>query len=196
MVYKKEDLEIYQTQIQTDVGFNGFMTAVVVFFVGLLITQFNSYSLTIKIPISFLIISTFGFLYSTLIFSNAAEEVSQHKVEKFRRHTFLGYIISEYLGVYFLILSIPLVINVITNDLYLRIVTIIFSLAGLAIYQFLHFSILERHFNEKYKAFAWIIFIFGLILFLSQIKNLYFVQTSIGFILFMLIVIYLAIKQR
>ena len=70
---------LYQTHVQTNVNLTAFMTGVVTFFVGFLLTSFHDYDISIKIPIAFLIIAIFGFLYSTLIYANAAQEVSDHQ---------------------------------------------------------------------------------------------------------------------
>ena len=196
MSKEKEDFNLRQTQLHINVSFTAFMTAVVVFFTGLLLTKFESFDISVKIPILFLIISMFGFLYSTLVFSNAAEDISQKRLNKAMSHMLLGDVLSEYLGVYFLILSIPLVINIITSDLFLRIVTLIVSLAGLIIYQFSHVSIIERHFEKTYHIFSIIIILFGLILFLAQLYNLYFIPISTFFIIFMLIITYFAVKKK
>ncbi|MBI4150372.1 hypothetical protein HY488_03135 [Candidatus Woesearchaeota archaeon] len=196
MVEKKEDLGLYQSQVQTDVSFTAFMTAVVVFFTGLLLTEFESYDISIKVPISFLIISIFGFLYSTMIFSNAAGEINQGRLAKAKKHLLLGDILSEYLGVYLLIISLPLIINVITTDTFLRGVTVVSSLAGLALYQFSHFSVLEQHFKEGYDVFAAAILLFAIGLFFAQLFKWYFAQLSIVFLLFVLYITYLAIKRN
>ncbi|MBW2993577.1 hypothetical protein KY317_03320 [Candidatus Woesearchaeota archaeon] len=196
MTYKKEDLGIYQTQVQTNVAFTAFMTAVVVFFTGLLLTKFSAYDISIKIPIAFLIISVFGFLYSTLVFANASEAVSKKKIDVFRKHMKLGDILSEYLGVYFLILSIPLVINVITGDLFLRIVTLIASLAGLSIYLFSHLSVMERHFIRGHKFISLGIIAFGIVLFFTHLYKFYFVQFSAACIIFIVIITYFATRRN
>lgn len=192
----KEDFSLLQTEVQTDVTFTSFMVAVVTFFTGLLITRFEAYDISIKIPISFLIISMFGFLYSTMIFSNAAEEVTKGNAVKCKQHLLLGDILSEYLGVYLLIISIPLIINVITTDTFLRYVTLVSSLAGLAIYQFSHFSVIERHFRERYDVFSFLIVTFGLGLFVSQTYAFYFAPFALVFLAFVLSITYLAAKRN
>ena len=52
----ESDKSNYLSQIQTDVGLLSFMTAVTIFINGLLLTQFDSYSVLIKVPIAFLIV--------------------------------------------------------------------------------------------------------------------------------------------
>ena len=48
---KNKQLDLYQTQIQTDVSFTAFMTAVTMFFTGMLLSGFNTYDIYIKVPI-------------------------------------------------------------------------------------------------------------------------------------------------
>lgn len=87
---KKISPELIQAEIQTSVSLTSFLTAVTIFFVGLLITQFNSFEPSIKIPILFLIISTFGFLYSTLIYANASGKVSRLNQSDVNKDIVLG----------------------------------------------------------------------------------------------------------
>lgn len=193
---QKEDLGLFQTQIQTNVSFTSFFSAVVIFFVGLLLSKFETYDLSIKVPITFLIISVFGFLYATLVFANASEEISQKRVEKFKKHMLLGDALSEYLGIYMLVLSMPLAINVITTDTFLRAATISSALIGLAIYQFSHFSVLERHFKQTHYLISTAIIASGIILYLAQIYSYYFIQLATLFIVFIALITYLASKKN
>ena len=120
-----EDPSLYQAEIQTGVMFTAFMTAVSSFFMGLLLTRIDSIDITIKVPILFLVISTFGFLFSTIIYSNASGEITRLDSTRARKYMLIGNVISEYFGMYLLVLSIPLVMNAITGDIFLRISTLI-----------------------------------------------------------------------
>lgn len=191
----KTNKDEYLQQIQTDVSLLSFMTAVSIFFVGLLLTKFDSFSLFIKVPISFLIISTFGFLFSSLILANASQKIINEKFEKAAKHTLYGYIIAEYIGVYLFVLSIPLVINCITSDFYLRIVTLCAAIVGLALYQFMGFSLLEDYFPKNYKIFSFLIILFELVLFAAQVLLFHFVAISIVFLIFLLLIAYLAPRK-
>ena len=187
-------LSLYATQAQTNVSFTSFMTAVVVFFTGLLIASFDKYNILIKIPISFLIISIFGFLYSTLIFANATGKIVNGDEKSFKRHMFLGDVISEYLGVYLLVFSIPLVIGVITQDNFVRIISILSALIGLAVYQFSSVSIMEKHFNLKHKFFAKCTLLIGTLLLIAQFLNYYFILISVLFLIWLMIITFLSIR--
>ena len=196
MTGKNNVLGLYQTEVQTYVSFTSFMTAVVVFFTGLILTQFKSFDILIKVPVTFLIVSIFGFLYSTLIYTNAACDVREGKLEKANKHILFGDILSEYLGIYLLVFSIPLVINVLTTDTFLRMVTLLSSIGGFAVYQFSHFSVLERHFKNDHKKLSSLIILLGFLLFTSQIYAFYFVEISMLFIVFILGITYFATETK
>jgi len=183
---KEEVLSLYQDEVQTSVNVTAFMTGVTIFFTGLLITKFDSYDLSIKIPILFLLISTFGFLYSTLIYANASGEITRYnKGSRFNKNMNIGDSIGEYIGVYFLVLSIPLVINSITTDAFLRLATLIVSLMGLIVYHLSGFSIMERHYPKAHKIILLFIVILEVSLYLTQ-RTEYFVYISVIMILYLM----------
>ncbi|RJO60236.1 hypothetical protein C4544_05680 [candidate division WS5 bacterium] len=144
----QENLNKYSVSIQTAVSFAGLFAALSLFFTGLIITNYNQFSSSVRIPILFLIISTFGFLYATLIYVNATTELSIPRLDKCKRAVDIGNIISEYMGVYFLIFSIPLVITVISSDPFLRWSVLIVNLAGLVIYHLSRFSMMDYFFGK------------------------------------------------
>lgn len=192
---QNKNFDLLQTQIQTNVGFTSFMTAVVVFFDGLLITSFNSYDVSIRIPITFLIISVFGFLYATIISTNAAGEVTIKQWSLAQRYMLIGDAISEYIGVYFLVISIPLVINIITTDIFLRTVTIASCLGGLAVYQLYGVSLVGRHFPKGNRFLSFIILFLAGGIFLSQLLHFYFAFIALIFICLMIFIAFLAVKR-
>ena len=194
---KRGDPNLFQNEIQVSVSFTAFMTAVTIFFVGLLITKFESFDISIKIPILFLIISTFGFLYSTLIFANASGQLSHHITKNFFKNMLTGDTISEYLGVYLLVLAVPLVINVITNDSFLRLATLIVALGGLVVYHISGFSLMDRHFRKKHYWGLFLVIILEVALFYTQIYNLiYFVPLAVVLILFLVLLALFASKAK
>lgn len=186
---------LYQTAVQTYSGFSGTMAAVVLFFTGLILTKFENFDITIKVPIAFLLISMFGFLYGALLYSSSAEQVSGYDEKGYRKAVFLGDLVSEYLGVYLLIVSIPLVINVITDDVFLRLVALVAALGGFAIYQFSNFSMVERHFKHRHIFISSATIVLGLLLFAAQLYKIYFVPLSVIFAIFILTVTYMASKS-
>ncbi len=158
--------------------------------------QFNSYDLSVKIPISFLIVATFAFIFSALILSNASQSIIAGDREKFEKHLAFGYAISEYIGFFLLILSVPLAMSIVTQDLYIRTVTFATAMLGFMAYQFLGFSILERHFSKSHRIFAVITVLLGIFLFVAQLYKLYFTPISIVLLLFLVLVTILAPKKE
>ncbi len=194
---KKEDmLGIYQDEVQTGVNVTSFMTGVTIFFTGLLITKFDSYDISIKIPILFLILSTFGFLYSTLILVNVSTELSRMKTERFHHGMNVGDSIGEYIGVYFLVLAIPLVMNVITHDNFLRISTLIVSLGGLFIYHLSGFSIMQDHYKKWHYPLFGIILALEIILYLTQNNITFFVYSACVLILYLFLIAFFSRNRR
>jgi hypothetical protein len=78
--------------------------------------------------------------------------LNRKKVQGAKESGIWGNIVSEYIGVYFMILAIPLVVNLISLNPYLRAGAFIFDMLGLIVYHLSGFSIMEQNFerqNEK-----------------------------------------------
>ena len=189
---KIEEKALLQDQIQTDVSLISFLSVISVFFLGSLLPEFSSYDLSVKIPISFLIVSTFAFVFSALILSNSGQLINEGNQRRVEKHVSYGYAISEYLGVFLFILSVPLTISVITSDYYLRFVTFCASILGMAVYEFGGFSLLNNHFKKRHRLFSVIILTLGIILFVSQTYSFYFTFIASVFLFFILLVTILA----
>lgn len=187
-----EEKNLLMNQVQTDVSLISFLSVISVFFIGALLPQFSSNNVLVKIPISFLVISTFAFLFSGLILSNSSQKIAQGNEEAIKKHLTYGYAISEYLGVFLFVVSVPLALSIITSDLYLRVVTFCAAIIGLGVYQFMGFSLLENHFSKRNKIFALLILLFGIVLFLAQVYTFHFTLLSIIFLCFMFLVTALA----
>ncbi|MBI3334776.1 hypothetical protein HYZ97_04790 [Candidatus Pacearchaeota archaeon] len=194
---RKEELYgIYQGEVQVGVSVTSFMTGVTIFFAGLLITKFDSYDDSIKIPILFLILSAFGFLYSTLILANSSADISRLKTERFHRNMNLGDSIGEYVGVYFLVLAIPLVINVITDDSFLRISTLLASLGGLSVYHLSGFSIMQDHYKRMHYLLFSLVLILEISLFIAQRAGGYLVSLASILIFYLLALTFFSRNKR
>ncbi len=72
-----QNLGLYESEISVDISLTSFFTAVSLFFMGILLKEssFREYIKLIELPILFLMISACGFLYSTLIYANATENL-------------------------------------------------------------------------------------------------------------------------
>ena len=191
-----EEKNQLSNQVQTDVSLISFLSVISVFFIGALLPQFNSYDASVKIPISFLIVSTFAFIFSALILSNATQRINQGDLQKTEKYLSYGYAISEYMGVFLFVLSIPVTMSIVTTDLYLRVITLAAAIAGISIYQFGGFSLLGNHFSKSKTLFAILVVLFGIILFFSQIFNFHFTIISSLFLIFLIIITILAPKKN
>jgi len=191
-ILTSENKNFLINQVQTDVSVISFFSVISVFFIGSLLPQFNSYDLSVKIPISFLIIALFAFLFSALILSNASPKINEGNPKKIEKYLAYGYSISEYMGIFLFVLSVPLVVSVVTSDFYLRVITFCAAILGISVYQLMGFSLLETHFSKRYKLFSVITILFGIVLFISQIYAFHFTVISIVFLLFILLITALA----
>ena len=127
------------------VSTTSFLTAVGFFFIGLLLTGDKSLQLDLRVPLAFLFISAFGFLYSTLVYANASGEIARLNKHNFDRQMCVGNALSEYLGVYCLAFAAPLAVLGYSPDKVLSIVVFAISLSGWLLYHLLGYSILERY---------------------------------------------------
>ena len=184
----KENANNYVSQIGTDITLISFLAVITVFFIGALIPKFDSYDLSIKIPISFFIISTLALLFAALILSNASQRITEGNYKESEKYLSYGYAFSEYLGVYLLTLSIPLTVNIITADMYLRTVTFLAVILGLLFYQLMGFSNIKDNFSKNHKKLSILSIILAISLFFSQIYNFHFVIISIIFIVYILLI--------
>lgn len=157
----------------TGVAFSSFLGTVSLFFTGLLIAQFNSFDPTIRIPVLYLVISTFAFIFSATIYANTLGVVMK-KIKLANNFIKAGNAISEYLGIYLFIMSIPLVINAVSKDTFLRFSIGIVTVLSIYLYSISDFSMFNRHITNSTKTFISILITStGAALFLSQ---MHFVQ--------------------
>lgn len=140
-------------EIETGVALSAFLGTVALFFTGILISQLRLFNPSIKVPILYLIISTFSFIFSASVYANAGGEMSRHDVAKVHSYMAMANNISEFLGLYLFVIAIPLVINAITADIFLRLSVAAVALIGLMLYSQSSFSILHRELSGIPKAF-------------------------------------------
>lgn len=138
-------------EVSVGVTFASLMSAVSLFFTGVLISQYKSFSPSIKVPLVFLIISTFSFIFSATIYSNAGSEITLGKLKVVEKYMVYAKNIVELLGLYLFVLATPLVIGAVTQDSFLRTSTIIIALTGFGLYSQSKFSILEKELSRNKK---------------------------------------------
>jgi len=189
MPEKEGNLGLLQGEGQINVIVAAFLTVITLVFAGLLITKFDYYDISVKIPILFLIISFFAFLYTILIYSNAQRHLVKSETSAFTKITHLGDSIGEYVGFYLLVFAIPLVINLITTDEFLRITTLIVALGGLIVYHITGVSIMGRHYDKGHYFFLILLVLFEIVMFFTQINNfdIFFVVSVVMLLLIFLL---------
>lgn len=157
-------------EIQAQVTLAGFLGTVSLFFTGILISQIGNFSSTIKVPILYLIIATFSFIFSASIYANAAGELARHDNKKVHKYLVIANNISEFLGLYLFVIATPLVINAITYDSFLRISIPAIAIVGLFLYSQSPFSILHREvFGAKKMLISLIFVLFAFLVDVSQL---------------------------
>lgn len=144
MIFRKKQ-DYSNNEIQIDVSVTSFMMAVATFFTGFLISSYDSFDNSVRIPILFLIVSTLSFLFTNIIFANASGEIRAGNNDGANRHASTGNIISEFLGIYLLVSSLPLVVNALTGDVFLKVAVFAAATAALFIYSISPFSIIKRY---------------------------------------------------
>lgn len=146
-----------------------FLGTVALFFTGLLISRLDAFNQSIKVGVLYLIVSTFGLIFSAIIYSNAAGESNTEEIGSEFKFITIGNAISEFLGVYPFVVAIPLVINALTNDTFLRASTFIIALISLVIYTMSRFSIVARGSNMAIRTvISFLVAVFLLLLIFGQ----------------------------
>jgi ribosomal protein S18 acetylase RimI-like enzyme len=140
-------------EISVGVTFASLMAAISLFFTGVLVSAYDSLGETIKVPMLFLIVSTFSFIFAATIYSNAGSEITLGKIKHVEKYMVYATNIVEFLGLYPLIISMPLVIGAVTQDTFLRIATTVVAIGGMALYSQSRFSILEKQLPGYQKRF-------------------------------------------
>jgi hypothetical protein len=148
----EKDLSLFgarASETGTALNLNFFMTIVVVFFLGLLLASQADVRARLRVPSLFLIVSAIGFIYSALIYANASDRYARLHHMDFARYVAIGNIVSEYLGVYFLIFSTPLAVLGYSQDELLGWIVAVINILAFSAYHLLGFSVLERNIRGK-----------------------------------------------
>ncbi len=144
-----KDKSSFNWEVSVGVTFASLMAAISLFFTGILIAQYNTFDSTIRVPLLFLIISTFSYIFSASIYSNASEEITVDHMGRVKKYLIYANNIFEFLGLYLLIIATPLVLGAVTQDNFLRISTICVALGGLILYSSSDFSMLHKEVTHK-----------------------------------------------
>ena len=137
--------DLQMGEASTSVSLTSFMAAVAFFFIGLLLTGEASVQIRLRVPLFFLFVSAFGFLYATLVYTNATGEIARLKSNSFARQMSVANVLSEYFGVYGLVFATPVVVLGYSPDAMLSVAVLVVSSGALLFYHLAGFSILERY---------------------------------------------------
>jgi GNAT superfamily N-acetyltransferase len=163
------DKESSNAQISVGVTYASLLSAASLFFTGILIAQFKSFNVTIKVPIVYLIISTFSFIFAATIYSNAGSEITLGKLKTVEKYMVYSKNIVEILGLYPFILATPLVIGATTKDSFLLLSSITVAIGGFALFSQSKFSVLEKELKTQQKRYLSLLIVgLSLLLYLTQ----------------------------
>lgn len=189
---------LFMNEASISVMLTSFMTAVVIFFIGLLLTGEPELQMRLRVPLVLLFFSSFGFLYSTLVYANASGEIARLKKNKFDRQMTIGNILSEFFGVYCLVFAVPIVVLGYSPDKILSFFVLIISLFSFLIYHLMGYSILQRYLKRSafYLALSMILltYLFVFIFFYVEREVLFY--TLSAFLIVQIITLILILLQK
>lgn len=192
-----EDKSSLIAELEVGVTYASLMSAVSLFFTGILISQYHSFDTTIKVPIIYLIISTFSFIFAATIYSNAGSELTLNRIKSVEKHMIYSKNIVELLGLYLFVLATPLVIGAVTKDSFLRTTTIIVAIVGFVLYSQSKFSVLEKELTRTEKRLLSLsITILALLLYFTQSAGIYstlFMYVTVAVLLLAILLAFTAI---
>ena len=189
---------LYMSEASISVMLTSFMTAVVIFFIGLLLTGEPELQMRLRVPLVLLFFSAFGFLYSTLVYANASGEIARLKKNKFDRQMTIGNILSEFFGVYCLVFAVPIVVLGYSPDKILSFFVLGISLFSFLIYHLMGYSILERYLKRSafYLTLSLILltYLFAFIFFYVELQTLFYTLSAL--LIFQIITLILILLQK
>ncbi|MBS3788594.1 hypothetical protein KGY79_10425 [Candidatus Bipolaricaulota bacterium] len=144
-IEEEDKLELLMDETSSSLSLTSIMAMVSFFFIGLLLQTREGSLATLKMPLLYLFVSAFAFLYSTLIYANASGNIARLKDELAEKHLIAGNIISEFLGVYLIVFSMPMIISNYIDSLYFSATVFGFGVTGFWLYHQLGYSILQRY---------------------------------------------------
>jgi hypothetical protein len=96
-------------ELSASIALTSFMTAASAVFLGVVLQKGERSSL--PMDVLFLFIATFGFLFATLIYANASGRLARHGTFGYESQVEIANRVSEYLGVFPLLVAIPLSVS-------------------------------------------------------------------------------------
>lgn len=138
----------YNSEASAGMAISTFLGTVALFFAGLLMSRLQTFDPSLRLPILYLLVATFGFVFSALIYANMTG-TGRFAKQKSTQYLQWGNVLSEYLGVYPFIVAIPLSVGAITDDVFLRIATLVLTIVSITLYSASPFSMISRSFDRR-----------------------------------------------
>jgi GNAT superfamily N-acetyltransferase len=193
----RDDKSTFIAELEVGASYASLMSATSLFFTGILISQYRSFNATIKVPLIYLIISTFSFIFAATIYSNAGNELTLNRTKAVEKYMIYAKNIVELLGLYLFILAVPLVIGSVTQDSFLRTSTIVVAIVGFTMYSRSKFSVLDKELSLRHKQYlSTVIVILALLLYYTQSRAVHHSLVLYSTIAVVLLLIILAATAR
>lgn len=138
-----EDPSVFSARIAAGVATTALMTAVDVFLFGAVIAQKDATPHAYSAALILILVSGLGFLYGTLIYANSHERLRSKA--RFGKQMACANVVSETLGVFPLVLAIPLVVVAVTSGAGLAWITFGISAFAFAAYESSSYSLLRLY---------------------------------------------------
>lgn len=141
----------------TAVTFCSFMAATSTFFVSILMGYLGDgtgIGLSLKVPVTLLIISMVEFLFSAILYMESMGSLTWSNSARYVRLSETAAVLSEYFGVFPLVASIPLAINAFLMDPFLRGVAFLACFSALALYELRGLSVTHTFLGKKSLPFS------------------------------------------
>lgn len=135
-------------ELNASIALTSFMTAASAVFLGVIL-QKGRYS-PLPMDVLFLFIATFGFLFATLIYANASGMLARHGTFGFEAPVEIANRVSEYLGVFPLLVAIPVSVSRFVRTGPIPWAVALLALLAMIAYHYVHgASLLERDVSDE-----------------------------------------------
>lgn len=142
---KNRPTDVLQEEAQTGLDLCAFIGTSNLFFNGLVILNLSTLPKIVELSVVYLTISAISFVLAAVIYANIAGTENSNPIKNTMIE--IGNWLSEYLGIYLFLISIPLLILGVTDSLLVQITTMLACYTGLLLYSMSPFSLDERRFG-------------------------------------------------
>jgi hypothetical protein len=135
-------------ELSASIALTSFMTAASAVFLGVVLQKGERS--TLPMDVLFLFVATFGFLFATLIYANASGRLARHGTFGYEAQVEIANRVSEYLGVFPLLIAIPLSVSRFLKDGPIPWAVAALALLAIIAYHYVRgASLLERDISDE-----------------------------------------------